>query len=123
MDQEKDWSGGQLDHPETQSFFEHLHDWLMNNFQMQFHKKLTMQTSFYLKQTSFYMKKTSFYLKKTSYFLQKRFYTNEGLRLPPMPSIREILKLYNISASKHLSQNFLLDENVLSMDINFIKCI
>ncbi|KAL0485257.1 mitochondrial dimethyladenosine transferase [Acrasis kona] len=33
-------------------------------------------------------------------------------RLPPMPSLREILKMYNLQASKQLSQNFLLDTRV-----------
>ncbi|GIX96566.1 dimethyladenosine transferase 1, mitochondrial [Caerostris extrusa] len=31
------------------------------------------------------------------------------LRLPPLPSPRDILKLYKIQAQRHLSQNFLLD--------------
>lgn len=33
-------------------------------------------------------------------------------RLPPMPSISEIVKLYKLSAKKKLSQNFLLDKNI-----------
>ncbi|XP_031841959.1 mitochondrial transcription factor B1 [Nomia melanderi] len=34
------------------------------------------------------------------------------LRLPPLPTIRDILKLYNVSAMKRLSQNFILDEKL-----------
>ncbi|KAL9656422.1 hypothetical protein ABK040_005187 [Willaertia magna] len=33
-------------------------------------------------------------------------------RLPPLPSLREILKLYGLQASKELSQNFLLNLHV-----------
>eukprot|EP01080_Neovahlkampfia_damariscottae_P010380 gene10380-2909_t len=33
-------------------------------------------------------------------------------RLPPVPSLREILKLYDLQASKQLSQNFILDQRV-----------
>lgn len=33
-------------------------------------------------------------------------------RLPPFPTIRDILKLYRLKASKRLSQNFLMDHNL-----------
>lgn len=33
-------------------------------------------------------------------------------RLPPLPSPRELLKLYKINAQKSLSQNFLLDSRI-----------
>ncbi|EZA52374.1 hypothetical protein DMN91_006841 [Ooceraea biroi] len=35
-----------------------------------------------------------------------------SLRLPPLPSIRDILKLYHLNAIKRLSQNFLMDQNL-----------
>lgn len=34
------------------------------------------------------------------------------LRLPPMPKIADILRMYGLSAKKQLSQNFILDLNV-----------
>ncbi|CAG7723624.1 unnamed protein product [Allacma fusca] len=34
------------------------------------------------------------------------------LRLPPLPSIRDLVKLYRLTAIKQLSQNFLLDERM-----------
>lgn len=35
-----------------------------------------------------------------------------ALRLPPFPSVRDVLKLYNLNAIKRLSQNFLMDKNL-----------
>ena len=34
-------------------------------------------------------------------------------RLPPLPSIRDILKLYRLNAVKRLSQNFLMNQNLI----------
>ena len=34
------------------------------------------------------------------------------LRLPPMPKVSELLRLYGLSAKKQLSQNFILDLNI-----------
>lgn len=33
-------------------------------------------------------------------------------RLPPMPTVADLVRLYRLSAKKHLSQNFLLDMNM-----------
>ena len=33
-------------------------------------------------------------------------------RLPLLPSVRDLLKLYNVKATKRLSQNFLLDPKI-----------
>lgn len=37
---------------------------------------------------------------------------DSGMRLPPLPTIRDLLKLYKLQALKHQSQNFLLDERL-----------
>lgn len=34
------------------------------------------------------------------------------LRLPPLPTIRDLVKLYHLQAKKQLSQNFLMDEQL-----------
>lgn len=35
-----------------------------------------------------------------------------GSRLPPMPTIRDIIKIYKLTAMKQLSQNFIMDEQL-----------
>lgn len=37
---------------------------------------------------------------------------NSGVRLPPLPTVRDLLKLYKLQAIKQQSQNFLLDERL-----------
>lgn len=36
------------------------------------------------------------------------------IRLPPLPSIRDLIKLYKLRAMKELSQNFLMDPRLVS---------
>lgn len=40
-------------------------------------------------------------------------------RLPPLPTIKEIIKMYNVYSRKSLSQNFLLDPKLVS---KFVSC-
>lgn len=44
-------------------------------------------------------------------------------QLPPLPTIKDILKLYELRASKNLSQNFLLDQKVTDKIIKQIPNI
>ncbi|XP_053658681.1 dimethyladenosine transferase 1, mitochondrial [Anopheles marshallii] len=41
-----------------------------------------------------------------------RALTSSGIRLPPLPTIRDLVKLYQLRAIKQLSQNFLMDERL-----------
>lgn len=43
-------------------------------------------------------------------------------RLPAIPSVREIIKLYGLSARAELSQNFLLDHNLTERIARAAKC-
>lgn len=38
--------------------------------------------------------------------------TSKAIRLPPLPSVRDLVKLYRLRALRQLSQNFLMDERL-----------
>uniref|UniRef100_A0A0A1XGL4 rRNA adenine N(6)-methyltransferase n=1 Tax=Zeugodacus cucurbitae TaxID=28588 RepID=A0A0A1XGL4_ZEUCU len=42
-----------------------------------------------------------------------------GVRLPPMPTIRDLVKLYKLQAIKYMSQNFIMDERLTD---KIVKC-
>ena len=46
-------------------------------------------------------------------YILKKMVRPMGRRLPPLPSVRDILRMYNIQAKKALSQNFILDPRIL----------
>ncbi|XP_063707825.1 dimethyladenosine transferase 1, mitochondrial [Culicoides brevitarsis] len=41
-----------------------------------------------------------------------RYIKSSGARLPPLPTLRDLVKLYKLTAIKQLSQNFLMDERL-----------
>lgn len=46
-----------------------------------------------------------------------------GLRLPPLPTLRELVKLYQLQALKQLSQNFLMDERITDKIVKSVGVI
>ena len=42
-------------------------------------------------------------------------------RIPPMPTLSQLVKLYKLRAIRQLSQNFLLDKNSNSKIVKFLQ--
>lgn len=38
-------------------------------------------------------------------------------KLPPLPPIRDLIRVYGLSASQRFSQNFILDKNVTGPEV------
>lgn len=50
-----------------------------------------------------------------------RIIHNSGHRLPPMPTIRDLIRLYKLRAMKELSQNFLMDNRLTGKTFRSIE--
>lgn len=44
--------------------------------------------------------------------------SNPALRLPPIPTIQELIRVYKLGARKRLSQNFLLNQAAIQKLVN-----
>lgn len=45
----------------------------------------------------------------------------QKFRIPPMPTLSQLVKLYKLRAIRQLSQNFLLDKNSNSKIVKFLQ--